>query len=67
MRIHILGNKKRSVAPTVIGSWEDGDGRRHIQDQHSTSLGSRTCRDRVDVRWPRRVRQGRRRWGWGRA
>ena len=40
MRIHILGNKKRSVAPTVIGSWEDGDGRRHVQvlDETPTSI-----------------------------
>jgi hypothetical protein len=28
MRIHILGARKRTVAPTVIGSWEDGSGQR---------------------------------------
>ena len=31
MRIHILGTKKKIVAPTVIGSWEDESGQRHVQ------------------------------------
>ena len=31
MRIHILGTKKKIVAPTVIGSGEDESGQRHVQ------------------------------------
>jgi len=40
MRIHILGARKRTVAPTVIGSWEDGHGQRrvHVLDDSSTTL-----------------------------
>jgi hypothetical protein len=40
MRIHILGARKRTVAPTVIGSWEDGSGQRrvHVLDDSSTTL-----------------------------
>ncbi len=40
MRIHILGGKKRTVAPTVIGSWADGNGQRHVHvlDEAPTSI-----------------------------
>lgn len=40
MRIHILGAHRRTVAPTVIGSWEDGHGQRHVHvlDDSSTTL-----------------------------
>jgi predicted GH43/DUF377 family glycosyl hydrolase len=40
MRIHILGALNRTVAPTVIGSWEDESGQRrvHVLDDSSTTL-----------------------------
>ena len=30
MRIHIKGKGRQTVAPTVIGTWEDKDGQRHV-------------------------------------
>jgi hypothetical protein len=40
MHIHVLGARKRTVAPTVIGFWEDGNGQRHVHvlDDSSTTL-----------------------------
>ena len=40
MRIHIKGKGRQTVAPTVIGTWEDKDGQRHVHvlDSSSTTL-----------------------------
>ena len=51
MRIHILGARKRTVAPTVIGSWEDGHGHRrvHVLDDSSTTLRQWQSRGQAEL------------------
>ena len=51
MRIHILGARKRTVAPTVIGSWEDGHGQRrvHVLDDSSTTLRQWQSRGQAEL------------------
>jgi len=40
MRIHILGTRRRTLAPTVIDTWEDENGQLwvHVLDETATSL-----------------------------
>jgi hypothetical protein len=51
MRIHILGAKKRTVAPAVIGSWEDENGQRrvHVLDESATSLRHWQSQGKADL------------------
>jgi hypothetical protein len=51
MRIHILGARNRTVAPTVIGSWEGGSGHRrvHVLDDSSTTLRQWQSRGQAEL------------------
>ena len=51
MHIHILGVRKRTVAPTVVGSWEDESGQRrvHVLDDSSTTFRQWQSRGQAEL------------------